>query len=302
MAAGAVLLVGWFGFVRGDAQPERLRSRTEMQANRELDRAGFPWVRLHIDGNTARLQGLAPSEQARRAALDSVPPMLAPYMGMPGVFARVQTQFELSNAGAQPALQASRETPGLQARASVGAAVELPAASAGAARAFASPPALRMATVGAGLEPELDAAPVRPDASCQRELDGLQQAQVLHFRPASATLDVGQDEALDALAALFRRCPDGRVLVHGLRESPGGSDVVSPSSSSHDGALVISAASAAQVGSGLLLAQRRAQAVRAELGARGIALNRMQLGAGAREVAGDSPARVELTLAPAPRS
>jgi hypothetical protein len=92
------------------------------------------------------------------------------------------------------------------------------------------------------------------------------------------------------------------VLVHGLRESPSGSAVVASSSSTHDGALVISAASAAQVGGGLLLAQRRAQAVRAELVARGIALTRMQLGAGAREVAGETPARVELTLAPAPRT
>jgi outer membrane protein OmpA-like peptidoglycan-associated protein len=125
---------------------------------------------------------------------------------------------------------------------------------------------------------------------------------VLHFRSASATLDVGQDEALDALAALFKRCPDGRVLVHGLRESPAGPALPAASSPGRDGALVMSAASAAQVGGGLLLAQRRAQAVRAELVARGIALTRVQLGAGAREVAGETPARVELTLAPAPRS
>jgi outer membrane protein OmpA-like peptidoglycan-associated protein len=295
----AVLLVGWFGFVHGDAQPEHLRARAEMQVNRDLSSAGFPWIRLRIEGNTARLQGHAPSEQAHRAALDSVPPMLAPYMGMPGVFARVQTQFELTEAAAGLATQGSRDAAWLQAGTTP--AMGLPATSSGQGR----PAPLRMVAPDDAPALDLapvDAPPVRPDARCQRELDGLQQAHVLHFRSASATLDVGQDEALDALAALFKRCPDGRVLVHGLRESPAGPALPAASSSGRDGALVMSAASAAQVGGGLLLAQRRAQAVRAELVARGIALTRVQLGAGAREVAGETPARVELTLAPAPRS
>jgi outer membrane protein OmpA-like peptidoglycan-associated protein len=172
-----------------------------------------------------------------------------------------------------------------------GASAPTVTAAVGELRLSAVPAAAPARAPGATTAPELAAAAqVRPDPACQRELIALQQRAVLRFVPAAATLDVGQDDALDTLAALLRRCPAGRVLVHGLRD---------PLHASADSA---SAAPDNAPGGGLLLAQRRAQAVRAELVARGVALSRLQLGAGAREVAGDAPARVELTLAPAERS
>jgi outer membrane protein OmpA-like peptidoglycan-associated protein len=338
VAAAAVSLVGWFGFVRGEARPELLRQRTEAAANRDLAGAGFAWAQLRVDGDTARLIGRAPSEQARDAALAAAPALLARFMGVPGVFEQLLPQVDVASAAEQRAVREAQI-----ALLRSGADIDLPPTSAGpATRPAALPaPALSSAPAGAsgagsaagvaaGVAGEVGgeitagapaaggnlkfaaavpaAAPARapvaataaelaagaltrPDPACQRELIALQQRTVLRFMPAAATLDVGQDDALDSLAALLRRCSAGRVLVHGLREPL---HSAGPSASATPDALV--------PGGGLLLAQRRAQAVRAELIARGVALPRLQLGAGAREVAGDAPARVELTLAPMERS
>jgi outer membrane protein OmpA-like peptidoglycan-associated protein len=152
------------------------------------------------------------------------------------------------------------------------------------------------AAAAAGAAPAAAAAPTRPDPACQRDLAQLQRSTPLRFKPAAATLDVGQDDALVSLAGLLKRCPAGRVLVHGLRETAL--------------ALAPPDAAASAVGGdplaeppmgSLLLAQRRAQAVRVELIAQGVAISRLQIGAGAREVMGDTPARVELTLTAADR-
>jgi outer membrane protein OmpA-like peptidoglycan-associated protein len=330
VAAAAVSLVGWFGFVRGEARPELLRQRTEAAANHDLAGAGFAWAQLRVDGDTARLIGRAPSEQARDAALAAAPALLTRFMGVPGVFEQLLPQVEVASAAEQRALREAQIA--LLRR---GADIDLPPTSAGAPARTVALPAAAVAPVPAvasaaavavdaagssaggpaagdgdrKLAAALPAAAparapaattaaelaavtqARPDPACQRELITLQQRSVLHFMPAAATLDVGQDDALDSLAALLRRCSAGRVLVHGLRE-PLHSPAVSASATPD----------VLAPGGGLLLAQRRAQAVRAELIARGVALPRLQLGAGAREVAGDAPARVELTLAPMERS
>ncbi|MEY4750414.1 MAG: hypothetical protein RIQ60_2628 [Pseudomonadota bacterium] len=325
--AVAVLLVGWFGFVRGDARPELLRQRAQEQANREIAVAGYPWVQLRIEGNTARVIGRAPSDEALQLAQANLERLLSPYMGMPGVFARLQNQLEVMSAAEQQAARDARAAAAARLGASgaalpdraalaVKSTAELKtAAAAGSAAVLAASAALRdpsplnaAATSTASLSGAAAAtdALVRPDPACQKDLDRLQQKRVLHFRAGSATLDVGQEDALDSLAALLKRCPDGRVLVHGLREPVSNPAATADASSAGgaDGAVPAggAAASATQFGGGLLLAQRRAQAVRSELMARGIAQTRLQLGAGAREVAGDTPARVELTLAPTPRS
>ena len=264
VAAVAVLLVGWFGFVRGEARPELLRLRAQEQLNHEFALAGHPWMNVRIEGNTARVQGRAPSDDALHTAQGKLERLLSPYMGIPGVFARLQTQFEVMSAAEQ---QAARDTRGLQDGMAQAAAQSAPVADAEAVAvaASASPSltsatamAISTATTAAPVPlsastttvppspPPLAVAPapapavidaaatatIRPDPQCQRELDQLQQTRVLHFRAGSATLDVGQDEALDSLAALFKRCPDGRVLVHGLREpSPGLASVVLPAAS-----------------------------------------------------------------------
>ncbi|MFM2067071.1 MAG: hypothetical protein RLZZ584_1980 [Pseudomonadota bacterium] len=313
VAAAAVSLVGWFGFVRGDARPDLLRQRTEAVANHDLAGAGYPWARLRIDGDSARLIGKAPSNEARASALAIAPQLLARFMGMPGVFEQLVPEIEVASAAEQRALREAR-----MALLRSGAEIDLPPTSAGwvvgasasaaggspaeaaspAAGTGAAPPAApgaaqaRIATA-APLPPVPDAAAqVRPDPACQRELITLQRKHVLRFMPAAATLDVGQEDTLDALAALLRRCPTGRVLVHGLRE-PLHAPAAAASAHADD---------TVPGGGSLLLAQRRAQAVLAELVARGVARQRLQLGAGAREVPGDAPARVDLTLAPLERA
>ncbi|MBK6853302.1 MAG: hypothetical protein IPG93_17420 [Burkholderiales bacterium] len=197
-------------------------------------------------------------------------------------------------------LAAGAETSPDAARAATSASAAAVATRASATQVAALAPATALtgaATAGTsnGAAPGAGAA-VRPDPACQRELAQVQRSSPLRFKAGAASLDVGQEDNVMALARLLKRCSLGRVLVHGLREAPG---QVAPQPPG-DGANAEAGNGPAPMGS-LLLAQRRAQALRAELVAYGIAPSRLQLGAGAREVLGDTPARVELTLAPADR-
>jgi outer membrane protein OmpA-like peptidoglycan-associated protein len=318
----AVVLVGWFGFVHGTARPDQLRLRAEDAAGTELASAGFGWARLRSQGDSAELVGEAPSEEARSAVYAAADVILARYIGLPGVYRQLDKKVQVRPVAAAtvPAPAATPEVldrsdqlldllpPTSAGPASAApAAMPAPAAAAAAVTAPASAPEVRppaLATSGmatqAGGAAAVGAASAtapltRPDPACLRDLAQLQRATPLRFKPAAATLDVGQDEAISALAGLLKRCPAGRVLVHGLRETPQ--------------VLATADAAASEAGDyraeppmgSLLLAQRRAQAVRAELIAQGVAIARLQLGAGAREVTGDTPARVELTLAVADR-
>ncbi|MEY2688615.1 MAG: hypothetical protein RL375_2813 [Pseudomonadota bacterium] len=315
----AVVLVGWFGFVHGPARPDQLRLRAEESVARELSAAGFPWARLKSRGDTAVLTGEAPSDEARAAAAAAADVLLARFVGWPGVYAQVDKNLQVAAGAAdRQALAAAR-----LAVARTDEPLDLPATSAGPAAALATPgaptpgevnraamaaaPVASVPGAAAVVASTSPAAPAgtdasaqplqRPDPTCQRELMQVQQQAPLRFKSGAATLDYGQDDAVDGLARLLKRCQAGRVLVHGLREAPG----AAAPSTTDETAEAEAGDKAAPMG-GLLLAQRRAQAVRAELVARGVAPSRLQLGAGAREVLGDSPARVELTLAPAGRS
>jgi outer membrane protein OmpA-like peptidoglycan-associated protein len=264
------------------------------------------------------LTGEAPSDEARQAAAAAADVLLARYMGWPGVYAQVDKKVQVaavSDADRQ-ALGAAR-----RAVARTDQPLDLPATSAGPAPATSSatavagvkeladaasaataaiPASAQQMAAGAlaapSAAPPAAAATLRPDPACQRELAQVQQRSPLRFKAGAATLDFGQDDNVMALAGLLKRCNVGRVMVHGLREAPG----AQPAPASIDAADADGGDKAAPMGS-LLLAQRRAQALRAELVAHGVAPARLQLGAGAREVLGDTPARVELTLAPADR-
>lgn len=316
----AVVLVGWFGFVHGPARPDQLRLRAEQSVEQDLTAAGFPWAKLQSRGDTAVLTGEAPSDEARQAAAAAADVLLARFMGWPGVYAQVDKKLQVASVSDadRQALAAAR-----RAVARADQPLDLPATSAGPAAATATTSATAVAGVKkpanvassataataasaittarqvaalAPAAPPAAAATVRPDPACQRELAQMQQRAPVRFKAGAATLDIGQDDKVGALAGLLKRCTVGRVLVHGLREAPGAA-VTTPST---DGASAEGADKEAPMGS-LLLAQRRAQALRAELVAHGVAPARLQLGAGAREVLGDTPARVELTLAPADR-
>jgi outer membrane protein OmpA-like peptidoglycan-associated protein len=322
----AVVLVGWFGFVHGTARPDQLRLRAEDAAGTELASAGFGWARLRSQGDSAELVGEAPSEEARSAVYAAADVLLARYIGLPGVYRQLDKKIQVrpvaaatvpAPAATPEVLDRSDQLLDLLPPTSAGPAsaapgfMQAPAAAAAAVTAPASAPEVRLpalatsalatqaggaaAAAAAAGAASATAALMRPDPACLRDLAQLQRATPLRFKPAAATLDVGQDEAISALAGLLKRCPAGRVLVHGLRETPQ--------------VLATADAAASEAGDNraeppmgsLLLAQRRAQAVRAELIAQGVAIARLQLGAGAREVTGDTPARVELTLAVADR-
>jgi outer membrane protein OmpA-like peptidoglycan-associated protein len=211
---------------------------------------------------------------------------------------RVDQPLDLPATSAGPASVANSANARKSADAASAAAAAASRAAAKQVAALApTAAAAAAATPGAGnaLVPGA-AALQRPDPACQRELAQLQQHSPVRFNAGAATLDLGQDDNVDALAKLLQRCAVGRVLVNGLREAAGAPSAQVPS----DGADAEGGNKSAPMGS-LLLAQRRAQALRAELVGHGVAPGRLQLGAGAREVMGDTPARVELTLAPADR-
>jgi outer membrane protein OmpA-like peptidoglycan-associated protein len=297
--------------VHGNARPDLLRQRAEQAATADLAAAGFDWVHVQARGDRAELVGRAPGEDARRAAQATAGALLARYVGVPGVFTGIDARLELapapvaqaasSPAGAAAEPEAAAATPGASAAAPLAATA--PAAEAAAAKASAAPTRPgASATVAAAPAPRSDTtvaagvandAQLRPDPQCQRELQDLQQLHVLHFHAGAATFDLGQEVRLDELAALLKRCTAGRVLVHGLRETA---------------ALALTSADKSfaegrgePVMGPLLLAQRRAQSLRAELVARGVAPARLELGASAREVSSDEQPRVQLTLTPQAR-
>lgn len=293
----------------GEAPSDEARQAAAAAADILLSRfTGWPGVYAQVDKQLqVAAVGVADRQAlgaARRAVARTDEPLDLPATSAgPATASAANTSAAGSatvSATSAAILAAGADTSSDAARAarSARAAAVAPRASATQVAALAPAAALAgAATTGAGnvLAPGAGAT-VRPDPACQRELAQAQQRSPLRFKAGAASLDVGQDDNVMALASLLKRCNVGRVLVHGLREAPG-QVAAQPSS---DGADAEGGSPSAPMGS-LLLAQRRAQALRAELVAHGIAPARLQLGAGAREVLGDTPARVELTLAPADR-
>lgn len=88
LALAGMGLVGWYAAYAGDTSAARLESLLERKAEHALLEIGAGWAKVDMDGQSARLTGEAPTEDARAAAetaVRSAAPLELP--GLPERFA-----------------------------------------------------------------------------------------------------------------------------------------------------------------------------------------------------------------------
>jgi OmpA-OmpF porin, OOP family len=181
LGLAAVVVLGGQAFHRGEAQPGRLVADVEARASLALADAGFGWTRLSVKDAVGELQGEAPSEDARAAALDAARGALAPFMGIPGVFAELDNRIRVR---ALPVVE--------------------PAPVAAAA---ASAPPLP-ASIGA-------IEPMAPPRACVDGVNAAMRSAAIRFKPRSADLPPTARPALRRLTQLIGRCDGWRLVIEG---------------------------------------------------------------------------------------
>lgn len=182
-------LLAWTLVGTGQSKADEVRTRTEADAARLLEAAGFPWARLKIDDEVGRLVGEAPSLAQRAAAGAAANTLLLPMMGVPGVFARIED-------------------------AQTAPSIELPAVPAPRASAAADLPAAPAARASAPLSVE----------DCQVAMARVVERQQIRFRVASAELDPASEPVLRELHQLATRCPQAHIRIEGHTDTQGGAD------------------------------------------------------------------------------
>ncbi len=177
MAALGLVGSGW---VRGDLRPAQLTQRAQASADTALMQAGFGWARLEVENSTGRLKGQAPDQdslvQLQRAAAG----LLAPYMGVPGVFLTLEQHLDVASAA--------------------------PAAS----TKTASTPTAAAASAG-GMVGSM---------GCERALRIAFSRTVIRFVPGSVAIDSpAARKAIGDVATVVKACPEWRVVVTGPIDS-----------------------------------------------------------------------------------
>lgn len=189
----AVAALGGHAFHQGDALPVRLALDVEQRGAQALAHAGFSWARLDVKETVGELHGEAPSEDARAAALDAARQVLAPYMGLPGVFAeldnRIRVKAPVPAQRLQVALAADAVTPS-------------PAAT----------DALAPAPDTTVLPAIADAEPPR---ACVDALNATMRSAAVRFKPRSAELPGTARPAIRRLTQLAGRCEGWRLVIEG---------------------------------------------------------------------------------------
>ncbi|MGB0497095.1 MAG: OmpA family protein [Rubricella sp.] len=75
-------------------------------------------------------------------------------------------------------------------------------------------------------EPQVYAGPERPGAdACEAEIASILEERQITFAPSSAVIDAESAAALDAIAAVMRRCVGVRFVIEGHTDSSGAADV-----------------------------------------------------------------------------
>jgi outer membrane protein OmpA-like peptidoglycan-associated protein len=182
-------MLGWYAATFGAARPAELRVRAQVGATQALADAGFPWARLKISDSVGVLHGDAPDEPARAALERRARELLAPYMGLPGVFLGLDNRVRVRTR------QAHAET-----------YADLPPTGAGLAASVASADPV----TGRGL-----------GAACSAAFEAALGGEAIHFRAASSQLEAPARPLLKRLGSVAVRCPAWRVIVEGHADGRG---------------------------------------------------------------------------------
>ncbi len=191
LSVAACLMLGWYAATFGAARPAELRVRAQVGAAQALADAGFPWARLKISDSVGVLHGDAPDEPARAALERRARELLAPYMGLPGVFLgldnRVRVRARLAHAETY---------------------ADLPPTGAGLPQAASVASADPVAGRGLG-------------AACSAAFEAAVGGEAIHFRAASSQLEAPARPLLKRLGSVAVRCPAWRVVVEGHADGRG---------------------------------------------------------------------------------
>lgn len=148
------LVLAWQVGLRAELRPAALREAARQEGDALLSRAGFDWARLEVVGTGVRLVGTAPDADGLSRLSASAADLLAPVVGVPGVFPALDLQLRLADGAAAPtpaAPPAAEATPRPAALSGSGAAVR-PGACEGALRRAASQAVVRFSAGSSTLE------------------------------------------------------------------------------------------------------------------------------------------------------
>ncbi len=233
LGVAGLLLVAGVLLDRLQTQAGLIRQRTEAQADAALAQAGFPWARLQIDNDTGRLLGNAPSDTARMEALRVATRLLAPAIGWPGVFARLEDGQRVSLAYT---LRAPQVVP-----------TRVPTMLSPLVAPVVHPVLLPLTpALPASISTGTHDAPLTA-AECRDALTRAQGAERVLFDSGAVQPTAASLRLLDRLAPLAHACPGATLNVQGHTDVLGDAD------------------------QNLRLSLRRAEAVVAALAARGMA-------------------------------
>ncbi len=247
----------------GSSDPELAVANAEMEAQGTLNGAGYDWARVNVEDGIAVITGEAPREADRVMAYEMVRNALRTAMGE----ARIVTGLESRLALAKPTQPAPAQqpvaiagttaapiaqviapaTPPMQERLAIATAPSAPKPSAAVTNTAtvtgATPPAntARIETSAVNKEPML------AQVDCKTGFAGVLSKSTIAFGVDSAKIEQQSTPVLDQLANIANRCGAFQLTIEGHTDITG--------RSSHN----------------LQLSQKRAEAVREALVARGVA-------------------------------
>ena len=223
-AGGSLLLLAlaWQAGLRAELRPSALRESARQEGDALLARAGYDWARLEVVGTGARLTGTAPDAEGLSRLSASAADLLAPVVGVPGVFAALDLQLRLADgATATPA----------------------------AAPAPADAPRAAVAAVAASETP--GAVPGARQAQCEGALRRAASQAVVRYSAGSFTLEGPARRAVAQLVSAAQACPGWRWTVRAggdtAEPTPGNADIAARRVRAATEVLLASGLSAAQM-------------------------------------------------------
>jgi hypothetical protein len=230
-AGGSLVLlaVAWQSGLRAELRPSVLREAARQEGDALLARAGFGWARLEVVGTGARLTGTAPDPDGLSRLSASAADLLAPVVGVPGVFPALDLQLRLAD----------------------GAAAAPVAAAAPSAEGRTAGPADAATAAAAAVTPGAAAAPVARTAACEGALRRAASQAVVRYSAGSFALEGPARRAVAQLVSAAQACPDWRWTVRAggdtAESSPANADIAARRVRAATEVLLASGLPAAQV-------------------------------------------------------
>lgn len=254
--------LAWFA---SSSNPGLAVAQAELGARSALERYGMTWANVHVEDGTAIITGMAPGDGPRIIAYQAVRGALAEAINDKGIIKGIESRVVVAKADPPPArhepvIALAETIPDETTPAETTPAETVPAEQQSPPLAQAEPlpepvvapePAPAPAVVAIVETPKALDAPaatrVPVQADCKAEFSDILSKSRIVFGSDSAKISAESDAVLDQLAAVAKHCASFKVTVEGH------TDITGRTAHNRD------------------LSQKRAEAVRDALVARGVA-------------------------------